>query len=280
MLESLKSEYERLKRKHIETVQAREDVVLIAGGAGGIGSSICEFYEGRGHKVIVLDVVEPTCAHSHFIKVDIRDIAALEQARNEIVDKYGQITHLINVTGGCINSVDSSGNVVDEFHGLANTTPRLVSDSIGLNLIAPIHLVQTFLPLFTNDRAKHPSVVLTSSINAVKDYGSASYSASKAGLYGFVKAMATELGDIGIRINTVSPGTVVTPRTASQPKDWDFIKRGTALGKLTVPLDVAKTVFAMTHLMPATTGQDVIVDAGQTVIGGLTQKAPKQELKI
>ena len=84
-------------------------------------------------------------------------------------------------------------------------------------------------------------------------------------MIGFARAMATELGARGIRINVVAPGTVVTGPTGSQPKDFERLRRGSALGRLAVPDDIAAAVIAVSHDLRAMTGQLLVIDCGQTV---------------
>jgi NAD(P)-dependent dehydrogenase (short-subunit alcohol dehydrogenase family) len=105
-------------------------------------------------------------------------------------------------------------------------------------------LIREFLPLleFGHTRqapdATDRSITLVSSINALRDYGLPAYSAAKAGMFGFIRAMAPELGTRGIRINAVVPGTVETG-VQTQPKDLQALRRNTALGRLTSPSDIA-----------------------------------------
>ena len=77
--------------------------------------------------------------------------------------------------------------------------------------------------------------------------------------------MDTCRGAKGIRINAVLPGTVMTPRTAKQPKDFDAMRRGTALNRLASPEEIAKVVVTLSIDMTCVTGQSVIADCGQVV---------------
>jgi NAD(P)-dependent dehydrogenase (short-subunit alcohol dehydrogenase family) len=134
-------------------------------------------------------------------------------------------------------------------------------------------LIRSFLPLLgfgsANDDPADPddddhSVVMVSSINALRDYGLPAYSAAKAGMYGLAHSLATELGAEGIRINVVTPGTVSSGSRA-QPKDFEALRRGTVLGRLARPEDVAAAIVALTLDLRAVTGQSLVVDCGQIV---------------
>lgn len=251
-------------------MNTNRNLIVIVGGSGGIGSVVSRLYAIRGHQVCVLDIQEPQSPAGDYYQVDITDTQNIQDVAERIRNKYGAVSHLINVTGGVVSFNSESGSRErGEFEGLFSMPPDIIEKSIFYNLVSPIHLVKTFLPYFSEAKDDNPSAVLISSINALRDYGCPAYSAAKAGLYGFVKSVSAELGQRGVRINTVSPGTVKTPRTMSHPKDWTYLEKNTALGRLATREDVAQTVYALTHFMTGTTGQDVVVDAGQTIVAGL-----------
>jgi 3-oxoacyl-[acyl-carrier protein] reductase len=239
--------------------------VIVVGGSGGIGSAVVGCYLDRGVEVVVIDK-EPAMGNAssaaglHYVQADVtRDdqiAAAYASARALTLP----IHHLVSLAGGAYPV---------EFGKLVDTSSEIIRRSIELNLTSHLLLTRAFLPLLgygeeTKARADR-SITLISSINAVRDYGLPAYSAAKAGLMGFVRAMATELGADGIRINVIAPGTVATPEDSEQPKDRDALRRGTVLGRLAEPSDIADAIVAISHDMRAVTGQCLIVDSGQTV---------------
>jgi NAD(P)-dependent dehydrogenase (short-subunit alcohol dehydrogenase family) len=238
--------------------------VIIVGGAGAIGRATAEAYLDRGSRVVVIDQAAYPGPSSPALSTVLADVTVdedLTRARASIEQLGWEIGHLVSLAGGA--------NMA-EFGKLLDTEVTNLRASVELNLTSHVLLIRTFLPLLgfgtTNngDDDEDHSVVLVSSINALRDYGLPAYSAAKAGMFGLVRALATELGAEGIRINLVAPGTVHSG-ARSQPKDFEALRRSTALGRLTAPEDVAAAVVALTHDLRAVTGQSVVVDCGQTV---------------
>lgn len=84
-------------------------------------------------------------------------------------------------------------------------------------------------------------------------------------MYGLVKSLCSELGSNNIRINSISPGTIITPATELEPKNFDNLLKGTAIGKFATKEEIAKTVKFIIETN-GITGQNFIVDAGQSSI--------------
>lgn len=234
--------------------------IVVIGGSGGIGSEVVFGYAKRGHSVIVGDRDEKEAEklvtshpdNARYIPINVTDSDSRDRFFEELARTGTYINHLVSLAGGAL---------VEEFGGLEATAHEAIDQSIALNLTSHIHLVRDSLAHFAQD--EDGSITLVSSINALRDYGLPAYSAAKAGLLGFVYGSTTELGKKGIRINAVLPGTTPTPRTLKEPKDFERLRAGTALGRLTTPKEVANTIYALTHLMTATTGQYVVADCGQ-----------------
>jgi NAD(P)-dependent dehydrogenase (short-subunit alcohol dehydrogenase family) len=242
--------------------------VIVVGGAGSIGAAVVARYLERGVGVVVVDkdstpiaVTASRDAPLHHLSADVTrddDVAGLRSS----IERLGLDTpHIVSLAGGALES---------EFDKLVDTDVDSIRESVELNLTSHVLLTRALLPLlgyFSAGRDGGPdrSITLVSSINALRDYGLPAYSAAKAGMFGFVRAMATELGASGIRINAVVPGTVVSGSPQTQPKDLTALRRGSALDRLAVPDDIARVVVAMSHDFTAVTGQFLVVDCGQTV---------------
>ncbi|NMA97824.1 MAG: SDR family oxidoreductase, partial [Phyllobacteriaceae bacterium] len=113
------------------------------------------------------------------------------------------------------------------------------------------------------------SVVLISSVNALAHFGNPAYSAAKAGLVAYAKALAVELGGKGVRANVVAPGSVRTPawdhRLEADPQLLDKVLPHYPLGRLVSPAEVANTaVFLASDASSGITGVTIPVDAGLT----------------
>jgi NAD(P)-dependent dehydrogenase (short-subunit alcohol dehydrogenase family) len=250
-------------------VSREQGSVIVVGGAGNIGSAVVARYLEAGIGVAMIDKepskTPPQPAQGvqfHQVLADVTRTEDLVRARSELDRLEWPAAHIVSMAGGALDP---------EFESLIDTDAQTIRHSIELNLTSHILLIREFLPMLgfdsvgrspaTTDR----SITLVSSINALRDYGLPAYSAAKAGLIGLVHAMASELGTHGIRINAVAPGTVRGPASRSQPKDYDALRRNTALGRLAGPDDVADAILAMSHSMTAVTGQYLVVDCGQTV---------------
>ena len=225
-------------------------------------------YLERGVGVIVIDKDSTPVVVGARRDVPLRQLSAdvthdgdIAGVRSSIEGLGWDTPHLVSLAGGALES---------EFEKLVDIDVESIRKSVELNLTSHVMLTRTLLPLlgYASTRSEggpDRSITLVSSINALRDYGLPAYSAAKAGMFGFVRAMATELGASGIRINAVVPGTVVSGSPQTQPKDLTALRRGSALDRLAVPEDIAAVVVAMSHDFTAVTGQYLVVDCGQTV---------------
>lgn len=237
-----------------------KDIVLITGGCGNIAKSIVKKYLESGAKVIAADLDEKVheCsndANYEFYKLDVTSIEQIEKLYKHVEEKYGRITHLISAAGMPMRT---------EIEGLETATFEDINKSIELNLSGHIYITKIFLPLLEKGD-DHKNLILISSINALKSFNLPVYSAAKAGLIGFMKAITKEFGKKKIRVNVVSPGTVPTEEDIkSNGNFYNYrYKEMLALDDFTKPEDIANTIYCVTNEMLAVTGQNIIVDSGQ-----------------
>lgn len=242
-----------------------KDIVLITGGCGGIAKRTVKKYLNAGARVIVTDLYEKVYEYSEneyyeFYKLDVTDVNQIKELYEIIKSKYGRITHLISAAGM---------SMVTERIGLEAATFDDIDKSISLNLAGHIYITKIFLPLLEKEEKNNKNIILISSINAIKSFNLPIYSAAKAGLTGFMKAITREVGRKNIRINVISPGTVLTEEDSEEIKnngnDYNYrYKEMLALDDFTKPEDIANTIYCVTNEMLAVTGQNIIVDSGQT----------------
>ena len=140
-----------------------------------------------------------------------------------------------------------------------------MSNSIDLNLKSHLFIVQRALELLKRTPGGDRSITVVSSINAVRSHGLPAYSAAKAGIIGLVNATAKELGDLGIRINAVLPGTVPTLRTLKQPKDFEALRRSTLLGRLAQPHEIGQVIACLAIDCTCISAQAILADCGQSM---------------
>jgi len=188
--------------------------VLVTGGASGIGASIVEHFAAQGARVAFLDIddtaarrlAEQTEAEGRprplYLRADVTDIAALRAAIAEAARSVGDFHVLVN------NAAH------DERHGWRDVTPDDWDDRIAVNLRHQFFAIQAVAP-----------AMIEAGGGAIINFGSTSwhlavggmpaYLASKAGVEGLTRSFARDLGEHGIRVNTVLPGWVMTERQLS-----------------------------------------------------------------
>lgn len=239
--------------------------VLVTGAAGAIGSATALGLRAEGHRVVGLDK-EPVPAESgaaQWIQHDILDTPGTEQilAESPLLDG---LRHVVAVAGGPtedeVGRLDPAAVPVDVF-----------AASVRLNLVAQYAIARA-----SADRieAEIPdgdrSITLFSSINALRGYGMPGYSSAKAGLLGLVVALALPLGRRGLRINAITPGTVLNDRfrrayAETGEKLSSRLVSASASTRETHPEDVARAVSAVLGLEQMT-GQHVVIDGGQLAV--------------
>lgn len=232
--------------------------VVVTGAAGGIGRAVVGSFLAVGCPVVGLDVdvhVEEVSDAPRYrgLRVDVTCPQALAAAAAEV----GAVQHLVTVAGGaCAEEID--GWLVD---------PEVWSRSLAVNLSSAYFCVHAFTPGLLRAGLDR-SVTFTSSINAVQGFGLTAYSAAKAGLGGLLHALLSPLGSAGVRVNSVLPGTVVTPRALAEwsgsPGHFERMVAGVPLGRLAEPADVARVVQALALSLTHVHGAEVVVDGGQS----------------
>lgn len=236
-------------------------LVVITGAHGGIGSATARHFLDRGLCVLGLDlapVPEALDGRSGYTHATV-DVTDLEQL-HAVAATAGPVSHLVAVAGGALPEEIAAPHQLP--------TPQVWHDSVTLNLTGAYHLLAAFegnLQAADGNR----SVTLVSSINAVRTYGLVAYSAAKAGLTGFMHALVAPLGAAGIRINTVLPGTVPTPRTIAEwaydPRHFADLAATVPTGRLGTPDDVAAAITALAVDLTHVHGVALPVDGGQNL---------------
>lgn len=242
-------------------------LVLVTGAAGAIGSATVRAFLDAGFAVAGLDRVTAVTdsLHPQYLgfRVDLEVEDAVADALGKIAG-LGRLTHVVGVAGGALESETRNTDP------LALDTAAFVS-SVKANLVTQFIVVRAALP-FLRTSSGDRSIALTSSFNALGGWGLPAYSAAKAGLIGMMHALTSPLGDEGIRINVVAPGTVRTPRTERiwehDPSHFSRLEASTTLGRLATPDDVARAFLSLASQLTHVTGQILVVDGGQMVKRG------------
>lgn len=192
------------------------DSVVVTGGARGIGHAVLERFRKQGAKAYSFDPIDPInpIAGVEYLNVDIRDKTALETA----FAKIPSLSCLVNNAG-----IQRAGLV-----GVQEITEW--EDVININLIGAYRCIRQALPLMS----RGASIISISSTAALIGLpGRSAYSAAKAGMLGFTRAISVELAPRGIRVNAICPGFTQTPLVEQALVDGS-LSEGTMLER--VPL--------------------------------------------
>lgn len=243
----------------------RRPVAVITGAAGAIGRATAAAFSDAGFLVVGLDrdpAVEDLAA-IHGVQVDVTDDGQVGRVMRDL-GRLGPLHHLVQIAGGALQEEPATQ---DDPVGL---TPEVFRRSVELNLTSSFVVLRAALPWFRRTKASTDrTVTLLSSWNALGSRGMPAYSAAKAGLIGMVHALARPLGAEGIRINTVAPGTIRTPRTerlwAHDPDHFERLAAMAATGRVGVVDDVARTCLAVATELRHVCGQTLVVDGGQGI---------------
>ena len=237
-------------------------VVLVTGASGGIGSVLCKRFVAEGDTVLALDIdaaalgeLTATLGAGHVtpVAVDIGDAAAVQAAVAEAVAVRGPVDVLVANAGGAQRPT------------LATTDAASWQRDINLNLNGTYYVVESVRKSMIE--RQRGALVLIGSVNGMAALGHPAYSAAKAGLISYTKALAIELGRYGIRANIVCPGTVKTrawqARVDKHPQVFEDLKKWYPLGDFATPDDIADAVlFLASPQARVITGVALPVDGG------------------
>ena len=242
----------------------KDRVVFITGGGSGIGESLVEHFCAQGAKVAFVDIAEaPSRALAEriaakgdrkplFMPCDLRDIEALRACVAQAARELGPIRALLN----------NAGN--DDRHSIEDVTPAYWDERLNVNLRHQFFAAQAVIPAMKRAGG-----------GAILNFGSISwhlglndlvlYQTCKAAIEGLTRSLARDLGRENIRVNTIVPGNVQTPRQEKwyTPEGEAEIVAAQCLDGRIQPSDVAALVlFLASDDAKMCTGHDYFIDAG------------------
>jgi D-xylose 1-dehydrogenase len=239
-------------------------VVLVTGGASGIGEAIVRRFAEQKSIVVFFDIKAEEGASlareltgkgfaAYFHKVDLTDIAALRAAISDARTAHGPINVLVN------NAAH------DERHRTEDMTPEYWDDRIAVNLKHSFFAAQAVLA--DMKAANAGAIINFSSISWMAAQGGmAAYTASKSAMLGLTRSLARDYGPYNIRVNAIAPGWIMTQRQIDKwltAEGEEELMRRQCLKRKLVPDEVAKfAVFLASDEASACTSQHYVVDGG------------------
>ncbi len=247
----------------------KDKVVIVTGGGHGIGRAYCQGFGGAGARVVVADIDEPaatkvakevntqTDAKSLSVKVDVANEASTQAMVKTILDQYGRIDILVNNAAIFATIPMNRG-------GIDTIDPAEWDRMMAVNLKGLFFCCRAVLPAMRQQ--KSGKIVNISSGTALTgSAGRIHYVTSKAGVIGFTRTLAREVGDDNINVNAIAPGSTLSE---DNPSEEILKMRGArvadrCLKRVQLPKDLVGTVlFLSSPLSDFMTGQTVAVDGG------------------
>jgi 3-oxoacyl-[acyl-carrier protein] reductase len=247
----------------------KDKVAIVTGGGHGIGKAYCLGFGGAGARVVVADIDEPaaakvakevntqTDARSLSVKVDVANEASTQTMVKTILDQYGRIDILVNNAAIFATIPMNRG-------GIDTIDPAEWDRMMAVNLKGLFFCCRAVLPAMR--KQKSGKIVNISSGTALTgSAGRIHYVTSKAGVIGFTRTLAREVGDDNINVNAIAPGSTLSE---DNPSEEILKMRGArvadrCLKRVQLPKDLVGTVlFLSSPLSDFMTGQTVAVDGG------------------
>ncbi len=241
----------------------------MTGGAGAIGGEITRLLAREGARVVVAEInleearkiVSEITASGNTalaVKVDTTKKDETKRLAEAALDNFGQIDILVNVAGG-----STGPSIKTKLDLFAQSDEYRGDEILGLNLLGTINCTRAIINHMIERRSGN-IVSISSTSGVIGMIKGVEYSAAKAGIIGFTRALAKEVASYGIKVNCVSPGIVGTPRVIAMAremiKEWE---KGIKLGRLARPKEIASVVlFLASDESSYITGQNIVVDGG------------------
>ena len=246
------------------------EVAVVTGGAAGLGREICLALASSGAKVLAIDVDRAGLEETKLLSTerggdlqvfhcDVADSKSVKSAFEFSEKEFGHCTIMVAAAGIAL------------YTDYLSMSEKDMDRTIAVNLKGPLLCAQESLRQM--EKAGKGSIIFISSVQAVMSlFGCVVYAATKSGLIAAARTLALETGKMGIRVNTISPGTIDTPmldrdlasmNREEAAKFLEKVKAANVLGRIGKPSEIADAVmFLSSPKASYVTGIDLRVDAG------------------
>lgn len=241
-----------------------DQIVLVTGGASGIGKATVMEFARCGAKVICADIdakkgaeVENEARRANllveYVSINLAESASIRASAAAVLAKHSRIDVLVNAAGW------------NDIQSFVENSPDYMDRVIAINLGGTLHLTQALLPVMMA-AGKGKIVNVSSDAGRVGSSGETTYAAAKGGVIAFTKSLAREVARYSINVNCVCPGPTDTPMLQSRPEKLkEAFLKAIPFRRFAKPQDIADAIvfFASPH-------SDYITGQVMSVSGGLT----------
>jgi 3-oxoacyl-[acyl-carrier protein] reductase len=248
-------------------------IAVVTGAGSGIGRAIANGYAREGARIVALDINEDAAAQTakeiasaggkaDSFALDVADYDACTTTADTIAREIGRVSILVNNAG------------IVRRNGMTGAPEAVVADwqdVIAVNLTGVFNATHAFLEPLRAAKGRIVNIGSIQSFVHVRTPSSPAYTASKHGVLGFTRALATELGKDGVRVNAIGPGFIETPLNAlaraNNPGLSKMFVEHTPLGRAGTADDiVGPAIFLASDLSAYVTGDIVMVDGGYRTV--------------
>ena len=230
----------------------RDRIIVITGASQGQGAAEARTLHAEGATVIAVDVRDP-----------VEPLDGVEYRRLDVssADDWAALAADLDRVDGLVNNAGITHRA-----GLWDVTPADLDRVLRVNLSGALFGIQALAPKMTGGG----SIVNVASLAALTGHFATAYTASKWGLRGVSRSACTELGPLGIRVNTIFPGVIATPMVPTPEAITRVAVDGIPLGRPGAPEDIAPlVVFLISDESSWISGAEIAVDGGQAGHGGM-----------
>ena len=217
----------------------KNKIVVVTGGARGIGKCIREAFEAAGATVCVIDLLD-----NDYFTGDLADKETLERFAAKVISDYGRVDYLIH-------------NAAPKMCGITEGSYEDFEYALKVGVTAPFYLTKLFMPYFTEGAS---IVNISSSRDRMSQPETESYTAAKGGISALTHALAVSLAGKA-RVNSISPGWIDNAYTVYEGPD----ATQQPAGRVGMPPDIANMVLYLCSDMAGfITGENICIDGGMT----------------